>query len=434
MLNQNGFGGALGPVLASVALILLNGAGFLWAPQEGAAWAVGMLAYCLLLGSRSLRRDYLSFSMVLAVIVVHQMLAVYNAFSLEFIGSQADALDFHIEAARTAREGGFRLELGAGLYTNVLAVAYMWLGESLLLGQELSILATTVALVVYVKLLYALRLEAYRLALIALFGLLPSMVVMGSATLREPWEILMLVGSVYLAVVPAWPWWSRFAAIFALCVALSVLHKGLLVYSVFLFLLFLLWRGRVEAGARPGYARTFLYCVALMIPLAGVVYALAGIRLGGEVVRAILDLDVLGYMERYHETLQAQSGRASYQVLDPSTAWAFARTIIPSYLYYMFAPFPWQVEEWVDVYASLESLLRLACVLVIAGTWRVADDECKAQCVLLFLIYVSLTLLWSLGTANYGQAIRHHLLTNWILFLLTALLLKSRRNRAAGCG
>lgn len=35
----------------------------------------------------------------------------------------------------------------------------------------------------------------------------------------------------------------------------------------------------------------------------------------------------------------------------------------------------------------------------------------------LILVYVSLTFLWNIGTSNHGQALRHHMMTEWILIL-----------------
>jgi len=39
---------------------------------------------------------------------------------------------------------------------------------------------------------------------------------------------------------------------------------------------------------------------------------------------------------------------------------------------------------------------------------------------LLLVLYLLMTMVWSLGTTNYGQAIRHHILSNWLLIVLAA--------------
>lgn len=37
---------------------------------------------------------------------------------------------------------------------------------------------------------------------------------------------------------------------------------------------------------------------------------------------------------------------------------------------------------------------------------------------LLLLIFLVTSFMWSSGTFNFGTAVRHHILTNWILLIL----------------
>jgi hypothetical protein len=85
---------------------------------------------------------------------------------------------------------------------------------------------------------------------------------------------------------------------------------------------------------------------------------------------------------------------------------------------YLFAPFPWQVTNWLDVYGVAESLLRLLLITFSIISWYRTDGVQHRIWGLLLVIYFSMTFLWALGTVNYGTSIRHHILTNWIIIIL----------------
>ena len=97
-----------------------------------------------------------------------------------------------------------------------------------------------------------------------------------------------------------------------------------------------------------------------------------------------------------------------------------------------------------DVYALTEGLLRVVfLVAAVAAVMGRRPRSPRGHGILLLAIYVSLTCVWAVGTTNYGQAIRHHLLTKWIILLLGYPLIANfcrrvryavglRRNRVGG--
>ena len=36
------------------------------------------------------------------------------------------------------------------------------------------------------------------------------------------------------------------------------------------------------------------------------------------------------------------------------------------------------------------------------------------------VVYFAMTLIWNIGTTNHGQALRHHMMTDWLLLLVLA--------------
>jgi hypothetical protein len=115
----------------------------------------------------------------------------------------------------------------------------------------------------------------------------------------------------------------------------------------------------------------------------------------------------------------APDSRANYGImLDTSSLGSLIKTTSLAYIYYLFAPFPWQVTNWFDVYALADSFFRFILILIGIFFWYRADGMKRRIWGLLLVIYFSMTFLWAMGTVNYGTSIRHHLLTNWIIVLL----------------
>lgn len=114
----------------------------------------------------------------------------------------------------------------------------------------------------------------------------------------------------------------------------------------------------------------------------------------------------------------APDARANYGILlDTSSVESLIKTTSLIYIYYLFAPFPWQIANWLNVYALTKSLLRFILIIFSLIYWYKADGVKRRTWRLFLIIYFSMTFLWAMGTVNYGTSIRHHLLTNWIIVI-----------------
>ena len=130
----------------------------------------------------------------------------------------------------------------------------------------------------------------------------------------------------------------------------------------------------------------------------------------------------LKYVTDYRTRLmfeKSPDARANYGImLDMSSLGSLIKTTSLVYLYYLFAPFPWQITNGLDIYAFTESLMRFLLILISIIFWYRAEGGKRRIRGLLLIIYFSMTLLWAMGTVNYGTSIRHHLLSNWIIVIL----------------
>jgi hypothetical protein len=94
---------------------------------------------------------------------------------------------------------------------------------------------------------------------------------------------------------------------------------------------------------------------------------------------------------------------------------------LPSFLFqYLCEPRPWNISSIIDVVALLENMLRFWLIWnalkYLVGTYLnkpmfVAHNAFgnRRFYLFIFLSYLLIELLWSLGTSNWGTASRHHL-------------------------
>ena len=96
----------------------------------------------------------------------------------------------------------------------------------------------------------------------------------------------------------------------------------------------------------------------------------------------------------------------------------FILSVIKMYGYYLFAGFSWRFDKLVDVYASIEAIFRVTLIYFSVLGWCKAVGLQKRLLGLMLVLYISMTLLWAMGTTNYGTAMRHHLVSWWIIVIL----------------
>jgi hypothetical protein len=122
-----------------------------------------------------------------------------------------------------------------------------------------------------------------------------------------------------------------------------------------------------------------------------------------------------------HKALSAYDARTAYSfVLNTSSVYGLVTTIPMLFVQYMFSPFPWQVENVKDVYALLESMLRFMLLFFAVSSWRRSSGEVRSYYGFLLIAVLGMELMWALGTANWGTAMRHHVPGFSVIVLLGA--------------
>lgn len=393
--------------------------------KEWIAVLLILFSFFLLFSSRYIRRDSRVFVGAVFVLAIRHGVSISNAFFTTIYGAGLDATTFHLKALEIARstqptwfsEFG-SVDVGSSLYARCLGFCYRYMGESLLLGQSLSVLAYVVSAILIIRVISSLRLTRWKRGVILLYGGLPPAIIYESITMREAWEALFFIAVCYFAMrlrrqITVW----RIVAIIGFGGALGFLHNGLLVYALFLICYSLFWGSRVNLTKwRANNIISQFMIIPLLIGIALAWWNLAG-DMGGA-SQALVKGETANYYETYREKGE-QDARANYEVkLDTSSIPRALWTGSFAFIYYLFAPFPWQISSFIDLYAFCEGVLRFLLLYYGIKTWWYSSGERKSIYGYLLVCTISLELLWSFGTTNWGTAIRHHIVAYGLLIIV----------------
>lgn len=405
------------------------------APDHWASVLLFYASFALPVLFLQLRRRPTLLVAIWATIAARHAVAIGNAFYHDIFRAP-DAMMFHRTASAFALAGGARFEPGAEFYRAMLSLVYSAASPSLLLGNETSVLAYSLSCIVYVRLMDLLKLDRLQPATLLVFGLLPAGLVYGSFTMRESWQVLFFISAVYFFLrfrLMADPFSFLLGAASAL--SMGFLHNGLLVYSLILAPLTLFSR----IGTRATFSVGRL--LGLAVALTGLIVLASAVALNklprSASLEALTRGDALEYAAQYREQ-STQGARAEYGIsLETGSPITFAKSIILLFVYYMLAPFPWQISTGLDVIGAADSWFRALLILFAVRAWRKAPPGADKDARLLLLeVYFSMSLLWAMGTINYGTGLRHHVVTNWIpaMLGLTPLWQTLTRRSRSGAG
>ncbi len=380
-----------------------------------------VIIYFLVLWSHKHFQDKKILFALLFVVTLHQCVAFINAYGIQTIGASVDAATFYRIAVKISNhQEAWRLASGAHLYQACLGLLFRLVGPSKLLAEELSILAFLLSCFVLIHIYKMLGYTKHVALLVLLFGSLPTMVLFGSIIMRESWQILFLLLTLYFCLRNVF--YNSFVSWFGILLCafiLSLLHEGFVIFVFMLALLMVFFQ--VSALSNQfNHKRILSIVLTCMTSIGAFIFIRMHLNQLPELesFRALSQGSALKFMTRYHTHAMSFNPRTSFGIiLDANSYFNFISTAILSFLYYMFAPFPWEISNWMDLYACLEAIGRLLLLSVaIIGFYKV--DENRRQLCFLFMVYFLISLLWSLGTISYGTSIRHHLLDYGILILL----------------
>lgn len=390
------------------------------------AWSMMLLLPGFALAG-PLRRDSGVAQAYFFTVFLHVLAAVVYIYIPGVLPLRGDATVFHNTAVAMQDTAEWPFGLSSALYKWCMAHIYSWVGPSWLFVSVLSIYAFALSVIILARIMELLNIQHGKGLVILFFGALPTAVLYGSVPMREPYQVLFFMATCHAMIhfrLTGNVAYLLLTIITALFMAL--LHKGLLVYAPFLVVLMLLVR--VDAGVkRPSFfgGRDWLHrlmavslAIGFVAALPMVADQLQGIR-GTNVLSAVTGDGLANFTAKYRTGDHLARARSSYGVsLDTSSVVGFVYSMTAIFFFYLFTPFPWQVQNFLDIYAFGEVVIRVATLFAIYKMWRSKDQVHPHLIKVLMLVYLTMAVLWAAGTTNYGTATRHHMVHQWIILLL----------------
>jgi hypothetical protein len=340
--------------------------------------------------------------------------AIWNGFFGPSFGAGLDALSFHLEAVGYAHNPSFdEIRIGS-IYTNFLGFFYYVTTDSLFLGSLLSCIAWLASALILASCLRILSVERRVQAKVMLvYALLPSSIMFTAITIREPYQLLFVNLAIY-AVLKIYLYKANrhwFTLILAVAGAGS-LHGGLLAFGILLF------AGTLLLVSMSGKKRISWAKVVSMGAVAAVVLWYGFSFFGN--ISYNLDEGLVSATEVYQQGALGTDARANYKTDISISGFGGLLLFVPVGLFqYLFEPFPWHVSAASDVVVLLENILRGWLIWKAWKAVRIAPAQQRRVLFFVFISYLMMETIWSIGTINWGTSIRHHL-PAWGLLLLAA--------------
>lgn len=342
------------------------------------------------------------------VVVVRQLATVGQVLTGGLPTVDSDPIEFQLQAADNYGP------LARTWYGQFLVFFYSMFGASHFLGCELSQTAFSVGLLVFIELIHFFKVERHAGRLVLLFGLLPSVILNTSVTLREAYQVMaFLAFTLGLLRSIRDGLGSHTALIPVAALILTILHQGFTFLVLVLIPLGILWMAR----DRPHLFIGAIFGTVILVGLGG--NAMWSFLARDSVILQRIEAgEGIAYIDNYQEGVE--KGRSTFgTMLDAKTPQGLISTGPIVLMNYLFAPFPWQVRGAKDVYGLFESAVRIYlfwhCISYLQKRSGPVPRRYRLLC---FGLYILVEMMWAAGTANWGTAFRHRVVGYGLLVVL----------------
>lgn len=340
-------------------------------------------------------------------LVLRVGVACWNGLAGPSYGAEADARRYHEFAVKVARGEPEPTNRPHGfVYSRALGQVYRVTGESLLVGSLLSCIAWLGSALALLTVMHQLDVSPSRMAAgMTIYALLPTSVIWTAITMREAYQLLFVNLSVVAAVKilhspRLWLW----PVLLALVAAGAVFHAVILVGGVLLVSAVL----GIEIWRMPRSAASRYWMLASTV----VVLAVAGFVVFGSLYRYNFVGGPTAFIDRLTQGGLWYSARTVYRVQSAVDPLVFGPLWLAQYL---FEPMPWRAYAVIDWAFAAENFVRLVLIgMTLRTLWHCRGRE-RTHVALLFLLYLAVESMWSVGTFNWGTAARHHIPTLGLL-------------------
>jgi hypothetical protein len=383
-------------------------------------WILLFSSFFVVMFFREVRNDRTVASALLIILVFHHLVAIANAY-ITMLPGTIDSFSFVTRATQLAEVGKITVAMP---YEKFLSVVFVIFASSYFMVEELSVLTFAFSCVVFIKLINLTNVRRHRVGLLMLYGLLPSITLYTSVGSREAYQILSLMLTVYFGLrIHVKPMIGARLLMILSALTLGLLHHALIIVTVALVPLLLLWKIH-KSSIKKLFVFSKRRCVngmLVIIFIVGGYYYTSSNALfknyGLNPNRPISDYKM--HIEGRGRALKFVPGRTNYNSqVDLSSITSAVGTTLHSLVYYLFSPFPWQIRVPVDIIPGFEALIRFLLIVFSIKSWYESQGPQRRLYGLLLFACFFVTIFFAYGTGNYGTAMRHNIVSHWLLVLV----------------
>lgn len=364
-------------------------------------------------------------AIIIIGLFVRLLNTAWNAFLGPTVGGDADALGLNGFASEVAINGVFdEFRIGYTPYTNILGAIYYITINDIFVGGIFSCLGWFIS-AYYLKKSFNLinsDLSSVKWALI-IYSFLPSSIMFTSITLREPFQLLFINLAVYISVkIRLLKKITYYPLLFVFVMCAGVLHGALLAFSMLFIVGVTAFPDHGFSGINFSFKSFLIFSIVLVIVLFGISnFGDLAYDLSGGVEYAI---------EGYQQSLLDVDARTHYKTeIKLSGIFDLIFFVPMGFVQYLFEPFPWRIGSFGDLILMFENILRFFLIWKSVRLIQGFQSSKKSVVQLIFLAYLAMELIWSVGTINWGTSVRHHIPAMGML-LLSAYSLRGSTKRS----
>lgn len=319
-------------------------------------------------------------------------------------GANGDAVAFHLTAVAYSHHlSSYDPTLG-GPYPFFLGMIYAGTTPSIFIGCLVSVitwLLSAFLLLKIIRLLMADKVAEERAMLI--YAFLPTSILYTSVTLREALQLLFvnlfLFSALKICVGKSVGCWFLLAMA---AVGMGVLHGAFVAFDVYGLVLVLIGVILTRDHSFPAERALLIAVMVLFVGTCGLwFFANYSYGFPGGLPAEVEFYHNFGYKGARSQYINGETHIAGMTDL---------LRFLPYWLWqYLFAPMPWRISSVLDIELLLENILRAWLIWRIWSNLRIRTWVPRMIIFSIFISYLGLEGLWSLGTINWGTAARHHL-------------------------
>jgi hypothetical protein len=352
--------------------------------------------------------------------LIRTMNSFYNGFIGTSIGANADSLSFHYRAAnpwynQENRElfNGLLID-GGQLYIQILEIIYDLTIDHLFISSFVSSVFWYFSALVLLKSCNILNInQKSQKKIFFLYSFLPSSILYTSIPLRESFQLLF-VNIIFYAFVLIYHKNKKNIGYWLLAI-LSIYMVGAFHYA-------LLYSGIV--GFFLFTTSIFLKKVKSKIVVIPIILVLSFLSFYSisSLFNNVYQLELAEQVVKYQMGLiNVENARAIYRASIELDKFSSLLLFIPVSLFqYLFEPLPQRVSNIMDIFLLFENLIRM--FLIYNAVVSIKKMKNAQFAVTVFLFYLAIEMIWSLGVNNWGTASRHHI-PSWGLLCIASYII-----------